>query len=46
MVPVEVGIPSLRCETYDPEENHAFIRYDLDLLEEKRDRATLIQKVV
>ena len=40
MIPVEVGIPSLWRETYNPEENHALMCYELDLLEEKRDLAT------
>ena len=42
MILVEVGIPSLRCETHNPEENHALMCYKLDLLEEKRDLAALI----
>ena len=41
MIPMEVGIPSLRCETYNQDENHALMRYELDLLEEKRDLAAL-----
>ena len=41
MIPVEVGVPSLRCETYDQEENFALQRYELDLLEEKHDLTTL-----
>ena len=41
MIPVEVGIPSLRCETYNKDENHALMSYKLDLLEEKRDLAAL-----
>ena len=41
MIPVEVGVPPLRRETYDQGENHAFMSYELDLLEEKRDLATL-----
>ena len=41
MIPVEVDIPSLRHETYNPEENHALMCYELDLLEEKRDLAAL-----
>ena len=38
---MEVGIPSLRRETYNHEENFALQRYKLDLLEEKRDLAAL-----
>ena len=41
MIPVEVGIPSLRCETYNLEENHALMCYKLDLLEEKHDLVAL-----
>ena len=41
MIPVEVGIPSLRRETYNQEENHVLQCYELDLLEEKRDLTTL-----
>ena len=41
MIPVEVGIPSLWGETYNPEENHALMCYELDLLEQKRDIAAL-----
>ena len=41
MISVEVGIPSLRRETYSQEENHAFMCYELDILEEKRELAAL-----
>ena len=41
MIPMEVEIPSLQRETYNPEENHALMCYELDLLEEKRDLAAL-----
>ena len=41
MIPVEVGIPSLRRETYNQEENHTLMCYELDLLEEKCDLAAL-----
>ena len=41
MIPVEVGIPYLRRGTYNPEENHALMCYELDLLEEKRDLVAL-----
>ena len=37
MILVEVGILSLRHETYYKDENHALMSYELDLLEEKRD---------
>ena len=39
IIPVEIGVPSLRRETYNQEENFAFQRYELDLLEGKRDLA-------
>ena len=41
MIPVEVGVPSLRHETYNQEENFALQRYELDLVEEKCDLASL-----
>ena len=39
---MEIRVPSLRGETYNQEENFALQRYELDLLEEKRDMAALI----
>ena len=41
MIPIEVGVPSLRCKTYNEEENFSLQQYELDLLEEKRDLAAL-----
>ena len=41
MIPVEVGIPSLRRETYNQENFFVHQRYELDLLEEKSDLAAL-----
>ena len=41
MIPVKVGIPFLRHETYNQEENHTLQCYEFDLLEEKRDLAAL-----
>ena len=41
MIPVEVGIASLRCKTYNREENHALQCYELHLLEEKHDLVAL-----
>ena len=38
---MELSIPFLQCETYSPEENHALICYEFDLLEEKRDLMAL-----
>ena len=34
-IPVEIGVPFLRQEMYDQEENFKLQRYELDLLEEK-----------
>ena len=42
MIPVVVGILSLWRETYNSEENHALIRYELDLLKEKCNIVALI----
>ena len=41
MILVEIGVPSLRRETYNKEENFALQQYELDLLEEKLDLAAL-----
>ena len=41
MIPVEIEVPSLRREAYNQEENFALQRYELDLLEEKRNLAAL-----
>ena len=41
IIPVEIGVPSLRRETYNQEENFLLQRYELDLLKEKRDLAAL-----
>ena len=41
MIPVEVGIPFPQHETYNPEENHALMCYELDLLDEKRELVAL-----
>ena len=41
MIPIEIGVPFLRRETYNQEENFAFQRYEHDLLKEKRDLAAL-----
>ena len=39
MIPMEIGAPFLRRETYNQEENFALQQYELDLFEEKRDLA-------
>ena len=41
MITIEVGIPSLWYETYDKDENHALMSYELDLHEEKCDLVAL-----
>ena len=41
MIPMEIDIPSLRHKTYNREENHALMCYELDLLEDKCDLAVL-----
>ena len=41
MISVEVGIPSLRREAYNQEENHTLMSYELDLLEKKHDLVAL-----
>ena len=41
MILVEVRIPSMRGEAYNQEENFALQQYELDLLEEKCDLASL-----
>ena len=41
MILVEIGVLSLRQETYNQEENFTLQRYELDLLEEKPDLAAL-----
>ena len=38
---MEVDIPSIRREAYNSEENHAFMCYKLDLLEENYDLTAL-----
>ena len=41
IIPIEIGVPSLRRETYILEENFTLQRYEPDLLEEKHDLAAL-----
>ncbi|GMH25591.1 hypothetical protein Nepgr_027434 [Nepenthes gracilis] len=41
VIPVEVGLPSLRVEHFNPDLNSQRLREHLDLLEEARDRARL-----
>ncbi|GMH15084.1 hypothetical protein Nepgr_016925 [Nepenthes gracilis] len=41
MIPVEIGLPSLRVESFDPQTNSQKIREHLDLLEEAHDAARI-----
>ncbi|PON92320.1 Ribonuclease H-like domain containing protein, partial [Trema orientale] len=41
MVPVEIGASSLRRSTYEPDQNNALMRIELDLLEERHEQSQL-----
>jgi hypothetical protein len=41
VIPLEVGLPTTRTTKYDAEENESNLRKDLNLLEERRDMATI-----
>lgn len=41
MIPVEIGVGSLRQDTFEHDQNHVLQRIDLNLLNEKRDQACL-----
>jgi hypothetical protein len=41
VIPLEVGLPTTRTTEFDAEENEDNLRKDLNLLEEKRDMATI-----
>lgn len=41
MIPVEVGVNSPRRTTYNQDQNHDFLRTELDLIEERRDNSQL-----
>ncbi|GFZ11448.1 hypothetical protein Acr_22g0008460 [Actinidia rufa] len=43
VIPVEIGMPNFRTSNFDREINEAELRLDLDLLEEKREKAELRQ---
>ncbi|GFZ19982.1 hypothetical protein Acr_28g0006870 [Actinidia rufa] len=43
VIPVEIGMPSFRISNFDKESNEAELRLNLDLLEEKREKAELRQ---
>ena len=41
MIPLEVGLPTLRSEKYDQENNELMLAKDMDLAQERRDLATI-----
>lgn len=41
MIPVEVGIPTYQVSNYDPDQNYQERRAELDLIEEKRESASM-----
>ncbi|KAK3034315.1 hypothetical protein RJ639_032655 [Escallonia herrerae] len=41
LIPVEIGLPSLRLCTYDPDKNDEALRCNLDRLDKQRDRAQI-----
>ncbi|KAK3043419.1 hypothetical protein RJ639_001998 [Escallonia herrerae] len=41
LIPVEIGLPSLRLTTYDPVQNEEALRANLDLLDERREQAAM-----
>ena len=41
VIPIEIGMPSVRCALFDPVENDEALRLSLDLLEEKREVAAI-----
>ncbi len=41
MIPLEVGLPTLRSEEYDQENNELMLAKDLDLAQERRDLAMI-----
>ncbi|KAK3028927.1 hypothetical protein RJ639_039936 [Escallonia herrerae] len=41
IIPLEIGLPSARVITYNPDTNDAGLRGNLDLLDETRDQATM-----
>ncbi|GFZ06814.1 hypothetical protein Acr_18g0009840 [Actinidia rufa] len=43
VIPVEIGMPSIRTSNFDKESNEAELRLNLDLLEERREKAELRQ---
>ncbi|KAK2996476.1 hypothetical protein RJ639_025737 [Escallonia herrerae] len=41
LIPIEIGLPSLRLTTYDPVQNEEALRANLDLLDEQREQAAM-----
>ena len=41
VIPFEVGLPTTRTTKFDVEENECNLRKDLNLLEERKDMATI-----
>ena len=41
MIPLEVGLPTLRSEQYDQENNELMLTKDMDLAQERRDLAMI-----
>ena len=41
MIPLEVGLPTLRSEEYDQDNNELVLAKDLDLAQERRDLAMI-----
>ncbi|KAK3008785.1 hypothetical protein RJ639_014529 [Escallonia herrerae] len=41
LIPVEIGLPSLRLTTYDPVQNEEALCANLDLLDERREQAAM-----
>ncbi|KAK2996456.1 hypothetical protein RJ639_026572 [Escallonia herrerae] len=41
LIPVEIGLPSLRLTAYDPVQNEEALRANLDLLDEQREQAAM-----
>ena len=41
VIPVEIGMPSIRCALFDPVENDEALRVNLDLAEERREAAAI-----
>ncbi|KAK3003569.1 hypothetical protein RJ639_018904 [Escallonia herrerae] len=41
LIPVEIGLPSLRLTTHDPVQNEEDLRANLDLLDERREQAAV-----